>query len=277
MNEVVISSDFFESFTKLDRSSQEKVKDFLNKFSRNPLSSGINFEKINTVADKQLYSARIDDAYRAIIYKEEKSTVYHILWIDHHDEAYDWAKRKTDIKIDRSNVSVINSEFYLSRGLSLTSSSKLFSKISTRNLMALGISLKDLPLIRSISTIESFYQLKDILPSDVYANLEWLAIDTHVQLIIDNNKRTKEMVLDFIKQEVLYPAINHSMLDEDIISSVKDTMSRIEAKKTVREIAEFFEDALIAKRGKEIYVEFQKLGLKGFEDIADDVRRLCLV
>jgi hypothetical protein len=46
-------------------------------------------------------------------------------------------------------------------------------------------------------------------------------------------------------------------------------------KKSVKEIGDFFEDALISKRGKEIYDTFQKLGLKAFEDIAGEIQCLC--
>ena len=37
---------------------------------------------------------------------------------------------------------------------------------------------------------------------------------------------------------------------------------------------DFFEDALLANRGRTIHDTFQKLGLQGFEEIADDVRKL---
>jgi mRNA-degrading endonuclease RelE of RelBE toxin-antitoxin system len=277
MNEIAISSDFFEAFSHLPRYAQDKVKDFFNKFSKNSKVLGLNLEKINKVADKQLYSARIDDTYRAIIYKDDTNKIYHVLWIDHHDEAYDWAKDKKDINIDKNNVSVMNSGYYLVKGLSYNTLNKLFSKISTKNLLSLGVPLKDLALVRNVSDLNSFYQIKDVLPRDVFANLEWLAVDTHVQLIIDNNKRTKEAILDFIKQEVLYPAINHPDLDQDIKKRVKDTLNRLEIKKGAREISDFFEDALLSKSGGEIYNAFQQLGLKGFEDIADDVRKLCLL
>ena len=44
--------------------------------------------------------------------------------------------------------------------------------------------------------------------------------------------------------------------------------------KSVKEIMDFFEDALLANRGRTIHDTFQKLGLQGFEEIADDVRKL---
>jgi mRNA-degrading endonuclease RelE of RelBE toxin-antitoxin system len=276
MNEIAISADFLASFGRLPRFIQDKVKDFFNKFSKDVRTPGLHFEKINRVADKQLYSARVDDDYRAIIYKDAINEIYHVLWVDFHDKAYAWADNRKDINIEKNNISVINSDYHLSKGLSQNTNNKLFSKISTKDLVALGVPLKDLALVRNISNLNSLNQIKEVLPHGVFDNLEWIAVDTHVQLIIDHNKMTKEAVLDFIKQEVLYPAIDHPNLDLDIKERVKDTLKRLELKKSVREISDFFEDALLSKSGNEIYNAFNAIGLKGFEDIAEDVRKLCL-
>ena len=91
---VAISADFLDSFAALPRQIQGKVTEFMNKFRNNPRSSSINLEKVQNAQDDKIYSARINDTYRTIIAVEENTGVYLILWIDHHDEAYNWAKRK---------------------------------------------------------------------------------------------------------------------------------------------------------------------------------------
>ena len=93
-NIVAISSDFFTAFAALPRPTQGKVTEFVNKFRNNPKSPGINYEKIHEAADKNMRSVRIDDTYRGIVVRQEGSGVYLLLWVDHHDKAYDWAKRK---------------------------------------------------------------------------------------------------------------------------------------------------------------------------------------
>ena len=45
---VAISSDFLTAFARLPRQIQGKVTEFVNKFRNNPLSPGINYEKINS-------------------------------------------------------------------------------------------------------------------------------------------------------------------------------------------------------------------------------------
>ena len=91
---VAISTDFLTAYAALPRQKQGKVTEFFNKFRNDPMHPGINFEKINEGIDKNICSVRIDDTYRGIVVREPESNVYILLWVDHHDEAYAWAKRK---------------------------------------------------------------------------------------------------------------------------------------------------------------------------------------
>ena len=77
----------------MPRAQQKKVNQFVSKFRNDPLSSGINYEKINDAANSDMRSVRIDQAYRGIILKPQQGNVYILLWVDHHDEAYAWARR----------------------------------------------------------------------------------------------------------------------------------------------------------------------------------------
>ena len=91
---VAISSDFLTAFANLPRQVQGKVTEFVNKFRNNPTAHGINYEKIKTGIDKKIYSVRIDNTYRGIVACQQETGVYLLLWVDHHDEAYQWAARK---------------------------------------------------------------------------------------------------------------------------------------------------------------------------------------
>ena len=63
---VAVSDDFFDAIVALPKSKQSKALEFVSKFRSNPLAPGINYEKLNSKYDQKLYSARVDDAYRAI-------------------------------------------------------------------------------------------------------------------------------------------------------------------------------------------------------------------
>lgn len=90
---VAISSDFFGAFARLPAAQQGKVAKFITNFQKNPTLPGINYEKIQDARDGNMRSVRIDDDYRGIVLKPESGNVYLLLWVDHHDTAYRWARR----------------------------------------------------------------------------------------------------------------------------------------------------------------------------------------
>ncbi|HCL3652387.1 TPA: AAA family ATPase [Pseudomonas aeruginosa] len=90
---VALGDGFLQSFAAIPRSKQKKVMEFVTKFRQNPRSSGINYETINDAQDSNFRSVRIDHEYRGIVLKPERGDVYVLLWVDKHDDAYDWARR----------------------------------------------------------------------------------------------------------------------------------------------------------------------------------------
>jgi len=90
---IAISEDFFSAFARLPKKIQAKVSSFLTRFRTDPRAPGIHYEKLRFI-DKNLYSVRIDREYRGIVHRSEKSGTYLLLWVDHHDRAYEWAKKK---------------------------------------------------------------------------------------------------------------------------------------------------------------------------------------
>ncbi|MCL2147368.1 MAG: AAA family ATPase, partial [Synergistaceae bacterium] len=172
---VAISSDFFTAFAELPRKIQGKVSDFINKFRNNPKSSAINFEKIHAAVDSKIFSVRIDDTYRGIIARQEECDVYILLWIDHHDEAYNWAVRKRcEVNRETGNLQVydVQQEIVNDAG---SCGPKLFSMVSDENLKKIGVPVEQIPFIRNIVNAEALYNVKSAIPVDAYEGLEWLA------------------------------------------------------------------------------------------------------
>ncbi|HQP25889.1 MAG TPA: hypothetical protein PLP16_12025, partial [Smithellaceae bacterium] len=91
---VAISNDFLKSFSDIPKKQQSKVREFFEKFRVNPTSPSINYEKIQMAKDENVRSVRIDQDYRGIILKPASGNVYMLLWVDHHDKAYAWAKNR---------------------------------------------------------------------------------------------------------------------------------------------------------------------------------------
>lgn len=89
---VGVSANFFDAFAKLPKGIQGKTSRLMTKFRNNPRSPGLNYETIRN-AHPHMRSIRIDQAYRAIVLHPKEGNVYLLLWVDHHDPAYQWAQR----------------------------------------------------------------------------------------------------------------------------------------------------------------------------------------
>lgn len=159
---VAISSDFLTAFAKLPRQIQGKVTEFINKFRLNPKSSGINLEKLPSI-DKNIRSVRIDNTYRGIMVYQEESSVYLLLWVDHHDEAYEWAKRKTcrvNNKTGALQVFEVQNAEVVDETKSSTTST-LFGGLSKDVMIELGAPQDLIPYLKSIPDKEAFIANKD--------------------------------------------------------------------------------------------------------------------
>lgn len=204
---VAISSDFLNAFAALPRQTQGKVTEFINKFRINPRSPGINYEKIKAALDDRIYSVRIDDTYRGIVVRQEKTGVYLLLWVDHHDDAYTWARRKKCvINSTTGNVQV----FDMVVDAVEKENESVFASISDSDLILLGIPKEQLPLVRAIDTEETLYGLKESFPEDAYESLEWLI----------NGFSVKEILK-------LYESETESEIDEDnLTAALENTRSQ---------------------------------------------------
>ncbi len=91
---VAIFDEFLDAFSRIPRAQQKKVSRFMRKFRSDPTNPSINYEQISTFSDPNMRTVRIDQAYRAVVLKPSKGNIYVLLWVDHHDDAMDWAKNK---------------------------------------------------------------------------------------------------------------------------------------------------------------------------------------
>jgi superfamily I DNA/RNA helicase len=194
-NVVAISSDFLTAFAALPRQIQGKVTEFINKFRNNPTSPGINYEKINDAADGKICSVRIDDTYRGIVVRLEESGVFLLLWVDHHDEAYDWARRKKCIiNPQTGSVQVFDLQKMDEAESLIPKNSYLFAQVSDSDLLLLGVPEEQIDVIRTIATVDDFYSIKKFIPDDAYENLEWIANGFTAKEVLESIASEKEDV-----------------------------------------------------------------------------------
>ena len=169
---IAMGDKFLDSYNKIPESEKKKTIEFFNKFRQNPLSSAINYEKLNGAVDKRLRSVRIGKAYRGIIMLDEKSAVYILLWVDHHDEAYAWAKKK-EFKINPSTAAI---QLYDMPEITVEKTEAptvgIFSHLSDDILEKLGVPRELFDLVRSIKDKSDLVSKNNMLPDDVHAGLE---------------------------------------------------------------------------------------------------------
>ena len=172
---VAISSDFLTAFARLPRQVQGKVTEFVNKFRNNPMSPGINYEKLNSGIDKKIFSVRIDDTYRGIVVRQQEAGVYLLLWVDHHGEAYQWAARKRcEVNPKTGAIQVFDVQTVVEQ-VSAPEKVALFALAKDDDLLRLGVPEVQLDLVRSFVNKEDFYKSESAMPHDAYEHLSWLA------------------------------------------------------------------------------------------------------
>lgn len=210
---VAISTDFLTAFSALPRQKQGKVTEFFNKFRNDPMSPGINYEKINEGIDKNICSIRIDDTYRGIVVRQPESGVFMLLWVDHHDEAYAWAKRKKcSINKTTGSVQIFDVQEVLAEqpkeqtvSLFANSTDEVFKKISLPE--------EQIPLVRTITSLDELYSKKASIPEEAYEGLEWIGNGFDIDEVL----------------KTLYPDTENAPVDENDFASA---LQNVGSKKT---------------------------------------------
>ena len=184
MANIAFSIDFLKAYAALPKGIQGKVSNFFNKFQADPTAPGLNLEKIKTPYDEKLYSVRIDDTYRGIIALVSESASYVLLWVDHHDEAYEWAQSKK-VKINPTTgvlqvFTVLEGEMPVNEPQTPT----LFSTYSDKDLQRIGVPEELIPYVKLIPDESAFYAAEPKLPSDAFENLQWLINDIPIDEVI---------------------------------------------------------------------------------------------
>lgn len=176
-HKVAISTDFFTAFAALQKTSQSRVMEFMSKFRSNPLSPGLNYEKLHSKYDQKLYSARVDDTYRVILAREEETGVFLLLWVDHHDEAYAWAsKKRVAVNPDTGSLQVydvVETPPEEAKPVVPEASPAMFAFLTDADLKKLGVPEELIFLVRAIYTEKDFNHAQMSLPQDAFQALDF--------------------------------------------------------------------------------------------------------
>jgi superfamily I DNA/RNA helicase len=175
---VALSNDFLLAYSSVQKNHQKKVREFIELFRERPDSPGIHYEPIESARGKGLYSVRIDQAYRAVIF-HPASTLYVLTWVDHHDDAYEWAAKKTfQVNPLTGALQVLNTEVVESVASMTAPETKpggLFDAIKDKHLLRLGVPVALLPLVRAMRSDADLEKAEKDIPQEAYEALFLLA------------------------------------------------------------------------------------------------------
>lgn len=181
---LAIFDEFLDGFAALPKAQQKKVSKFLRLFRADPTSSSINYEKISDFKDPNLRTVRIDDAYRAIVLKPQTGNVYALLWVDHHDDAMDWARNKRcEIHPETGCLQVLAAAEEQAAQPEPAEPPKktkkkpppLFKPYSDDELVSVGVPKDLLGHVRIVRTRTELDALSGVLPPDAFEAVYWIA------------------------------------------------------------------------------------------------------
>ena len=96
---VAITDSYLTSVFKLSAQEKKATLNTIRQLAENPKAPSLHVHSIDRAkCDKKFLSARVNLDLRIIFVK--RSEVCTLLYVDHHDDAYDWCEGKYLVKTD---------------------------------------------------------------------------------------------------------------------------------------------------------------------------------
>ena len=223
------SLDFLSCMMKLPKAAQQQTMQFLKRYPRNPKASGFNFEKIFRASDDRLRSVRISKGYRAILQMPRKGSTILALWVDKHDEAYDWAQRNAaNIHPDTGAIQVRPVSHIEPDEKPLVPTAErqpgLFSAYRGRQLRRLGVPEDALSWVLRLKDISDLESHRQQLSPDAYECLHFLATGIPYEEVLAVAGTAKPKVVDTedVEAALELPATKRQFvrIDEEILEEI---------------------------------------------------------
>ncbi|MFI8645013.1 UvrD-helicase domain-containing protein [Pseudomonas iridis] len=177
MVSVAFSDKYFDSLLKLTPNEQAQANKAVMLFQQDPQHGGLHYEKLAAFRDDKLRSIRVNQDVRIILATAEKQSLFLMLYIAHHEPAYQWAaRRKVEINPNTGSLQVFTvqeQELETPEQPARATQPGLFDTIRDRQLMQLGLPEEALPLVRSMkleADLETA-RLSELIPADVHDGL----------------------------------------------------------------------------------------------------------
>ena len=196
---VALAQDFLAVLAKLPNAVQGKILKWAIRFQSDPTASSINYENIHAARDANLKSVRIDQDWRGIVFKPSQGDVYVLLYVDHHDDAYQWAEnRKIAINPVTGAMQIVLTE-HVSVQTPVTAAVEVapgpFLALSDQELLSIGVPEDFLLAVRQINDEAGLDGMQSSLPVEAYEALFLLlAGDSVNQILSGRETRVDEQI-----------------------------------------------------------------------------------
>jgi len=166
----ILTQTYHKSFGKLTSTEQKAADLTAMQFSRDPKLPGLNYEKLN-LREKRFRSIRVNRDIRIIVFVEDDRRV--LMYVAHHDNAYDWAKgRHLERNLFTGSTQIVEFEevvrekiieIEVERRVELPA---MFAGEDDEYLLSLGIPPVYMRSVMQVSTDEQLEMLCDQLPEE---------------------------------------------------------------------------------------------------------------
>lgn len=201
---IAMSDDFLKSFAAVPRDQQQAVLTFVAKFRQNPTASGINYERIRDAGDPNMRSVRVNDNVRGIVLKPDVGNVYCLLWVDRHDDAYQWARRhRVAIHPDVGSIQIYAveapAEAVVVAPVVAEAATSLFASLKDREIRRLGVPDEMLAAVRAVASDKELEALEQQLPDEAFEALFMFAAgESYEKIIADQTAPETVDPADFV-------------------------------------------------------------------------------
>jgi hypothetical protein len=176
----LINQSFITAISGFSAQPAKAAWKFVTKFQENPAHPSLKLERIKNAKDKDFWSGRVNDDYRAVIAK--KGDTHWLLHVAKHDDAYAWAGRhqlNLNPQTGGMQLTVLPEVFAEhareviaeTDAVSRPATNKLFAHVDNEYLLKIGVPKDQLTWIRQFSDEEQLLKSEQQLGVQLFNKL----------------------------------------------------------------------------------------------------------
>lgn len=191
---MMLHREVLKSFGKLPSKVQKKVYELTKKFEDDSTQASIHLEPVAQARDSKVRSARVGLDYRAIVVAPEKGDTYLLMYVDHHDEAYQWCINKQFeahtavgtfqvFDVDEAESSLPS--FDNAIPVDVQPGDYVLQRLTDAELFSAGIPEALIPSVRAVRNDDDFDCLYEYLPKEAGQVLVGVAAGMSVEAALE--------------------------------------------------------------------------------------------